>query len=85
MKRYDWLPNELLSARDLIISSLWRSPEHREFLRFDDEGRYEHGSLIDRSALARRHAACHLDRARSACASWSADGRNLQRRSPRAK
>ncbi len=39
MKRYDRLPKELLSARDLIISSLWRSLEQREFVRFDDEGR----------------------------------------------
>jgi len=54
MKRYDQLPKQLLSARDLIISSLWRSAEHREFLCFDDEGRYEHGSPIDPLALARR-------------------------------
>jgi phosphoenolpyruvate carboxykinase (GTP) len=40
IKLYDRLPKELLSARDLIVSSLWRSPEHWEFLRFDDEGRY---------------------------------------------
>lgn len=40
IKLYDRLPKELLSARDLIVSSLWRSPEQWEFLRFDDEGRY---------------------------------------------
>ena len=40
IKLYDRLPKELLSARDLIVSSLWRSPEHWEVLRFDDEGRY---------------------------------------------
>jgi phosphoenolpyruvate carboxykinase (GTP) len=40
LKLYDRLPKELFSARDLIVSSLWRSPEHWEFLQFDDEGRY---------------------------------------------
>jgi phosphoenolpyruvate carboxykinase (GTP) len=40
IKLYDRLPKELLSARDLIVSSLWRAPEHWEFLLFDDEGRY---------------------------------------------
>ncbi len=40
LKLYDRLPKELLSVRDLILSSLWRSPEHWEFLRYDDEGRY---------------------------------------------
>jgi phosphoenolpyruvate carboxykinase (GTP) len=40
IKLYDRLPKELLSARDLIVSSLWRSPEHWEFLHFDDEGQY---------------------------------------------
>jgi phosphoenolpyruvate carboxykinase (GTP) len=40
IKLYDRLPKELLSARDLILSSLWRAPEHWEFLRFDDEGAY---------------------------------------------
>jgi hypothetical protein len=27
-------------VRELILSSLWRSPKHWEFMRFDDEGRY---------------------------------------------
>jgi phosphoenolpyruvate carboxykinase (GTP) len=40
IKLYDRLPKELLSARDLILSSLWRSPERWEFQSFDDEGRY---------------------------------------------
>lgn len=40
VKLYDRLPKELPAVRDLIVSSLWRSPEHWEFLRFDDEGRY---------------------------------------------
>ncbi len=31
IKLYDRLPKELLSIRDLIISSLWRAPEHWEF------------------------------------------------------
>ncbi|HEY1016832.1 MAG TPA: phosphoenolpyruvate carboxykinase (GTP) [Herpetosiphonaceae bacterium] len=30
IKLYDRLPKELLSIRDLILSSLWRSPEHWE-------------------------------------------------------
>ncbi len=30
IKLYDRLPKELLSVRDLILSSLWRSPEHWE-------------------------------------------------------
>jgi phosphoenolpyruvate carboxykinase (GTP) len=40
VKLYDRLPKELPAVRDLIVSSLWRSPEHWEFLHFDDEGRY---------------------------------------------
>jgi len=28
MKLYDRLPKELLFIRELILSSLWRSPEH---------------------------------------------------------
>jgi phosphoenolpyruvate carboxykinase (GTP) len=40
IKLYDRLPKELLFVRELILSSLWRSPEHWEFMRFDDEGRY---------------------------------------------
>jgi phosphoenolpyruvate carboxykinase (GTP) len=40
IKLYDRLPKELPSVRDLILSSLWRSPQHWEFMRFDDEGRY---------------------------------------------
>ncbi|HEX6289550.1 MAG TPA: phosphoenolpyruvate carboxykinase (GTP) [Herpetosiphonaceae bacterium] len=40
IKLYDRLPKELVSVRDLTLSSLWRSPEHWEFFRFDDEGRY---------------------------------------------
>ncbi len=40
VRLYDRLPKELVSVRDLILSSLWRSPEHWEFMRFDDEGRY---------------------------------------------
>lgn len=30
IKLYDRLPKEMLSVRDLILSSLWRSPEHWE-------------------------------------------------------
>jgi phosphoenolpyruvate carboxykinase (GTP) len=40
IKLYDRLPKELLFVRELILSSLWRSPKHWEFMRFDDEGRY---------------------------------------------
>jgi phosphoenolpyruvate carboxykinase (GTP) len=30
LKMFDKLPKELLRMRELIISSLWRSPEHWE-------------------------------------------------------
>jgi phosphoenolpyruvate carboxykinase (GTP) len=40
LKLYNRLPKELPSARELLLSSLWRSPEHWEFMHFDDEGRY---------------------------------------------
>jgi phosphoenolpyruvate carboxykinase (GTP) len=40
IKLYDRLPKELLFVRELVLSSLWRSPKHWEFMRFDDEGRY---------------------------------------------
>ena len=40
IKLYDRLPKEMLSIRDLILSAVWRSPEHWEFMHYDDEGRY---------------------------------------------
>jgi phosphoenolpyruvate carboxykinase (GTP) len=40
IKLYDRLPKELLAVRELTLSSLWRAPEHWEFLPYDDEGRY---------------------------------------------
>jgi phosphoenolpyruvate carboxykinase (GTP) len=30
IRLYDRLPKEMLSIRDLTLSSLWRSPEHWE-------------------------------------------------------
>jgi phosphoenolpyruvate carboxykinase (GTP) len=40
VRLYDRLPKEMLSVRDLILSSLWRSPEHWEMMHFDDQGQY---------------------------------------------
>ena len=31
MKLYDRLPKELIFVRELMLSSLWRAPEHWEF------------------------------------------------------
>ena len=40
IKLYDRLPKELPNMRELILSSLWRAPEHWEFARYDEQGRY---------------------------------------------
>lgn len=37
MKLYDRLPKEMIFIKELMLSSLWRSPEHWEFLQCDFE------------------------------------------------
>jgi len=35
MKLYDRLPKELIFVKELMISSLWRAPEHWEFAKVE--------------------------------------------------
>ena len=37
-KLYDRLPKELIFIRELILSGLWRSPEHWQFGDSDGDG-----------------------------------------------